>query len=96
MGAARLERTRAPRRRYRKARDTIRKTVTALAMVFDHAGITPNPARDKIRVKLPREETVEPAPPSADHVEAACRHLTQKVYRLAALCSTRPAAGSAS
>ena len=32
-----------------KARATIRKTVTVPSMVFDHAGITPNPARDRIR-----------------------------------------------
>src|SRR5262249_21391916 len=38
------------------ARESIRKTLTALAMVFDHAGITPNPARDRLVVKLPREE----------------------------------------
>ena len=30
-----------------KARESIRKTVTALAMVFDHAGVRPNPARDR-------------------------------------------------
>ena len=28
-----------------KSRETIRKTVTVLAMVLDHAGVTPNPAR---------------------------------------------------
>jgi integrase len=53
-----------------KARETIRKTVTALAMVFDHAAIAPNPARDRVIVKLPREETEEPNPPTAQHVEA--------------------------
>ena len=36
-----------------KARESIRKTLTALAMVFDHAGINPNPARDRSIVKLP-------------------------------------------
>ena len=34
-----------------KARESIRKTVTALAMVFDHAGIAPNPARDRTIVR---------------------------------------------
>jgi hypothetical protein len=34
----------------------IRKIVQATAMVFDHANVTPNPARDKTIVKLPREE----------------------------------------
>jgi hypothetical protein len=33
-----------------KARESIRKTITALAMVFDHAGIAPNPARDLTHV----------------------------------------------
>jgi hypothetical protein len=31
-----------------KARETIRKTVTVLSMVFDHAEIVPNPARDRL------------------------------------------------
>jgi integrase len=53
-----------------KARETIRKTVTVLAMVFDHVGVTPNPARDRVRVRLPREERVEIQPPTAEHVEA--------------------------
>jgi integrase len=53
-----------------KSRETIRKTVTVLAMVFDFAGVTPNPARDRVRVRLPREERPEIQPPSADHVEA--------------------------
>src|SRR4051812_556804 len=50
-----------------KARESIRKTKTALAMVFDYAGITPNPARDGV-VKLPREEPEEPNPPTADQL----------------------------
>jgi integrase len=54
-----------------KARESIRKTVTALAMVLDFAGVTPNPARDRVQVKLPLAEPTEPEPPSADHVEAA-------------------------
>jgi integrase len=52
-----------------KARESIRKSVTALAMVLDFAGIHPNPARDRIQVRLPLEEPNEPEPPSADHVE---------------------------
>jgi integrase len=58
-----------------KARESIRKTLTALAMVIDHAGIEPNPARDRVAVKLPREEPQEPNPPSAEHVEAVYRLL---------------------
>lgn len=64
-----------------KARETIRKTVTALSMVFDHAGVTPNPARDRVRVKLPREQRPEITPPSAQHVEAVHRLLASD-YRL--------------
>ena len=53
-----------------KARESIRKSLTALAMVLDFAGVDPNPARDRIVVKLPREEPVEPNPPTADHSPA--------------------------
>jgi integrase len=56
-----------------KARESIRKSVTALAMVLDHAGINPNPARDRVNVRLPREEPEEPNPPTAAHVEAVYR-----------------------
>jgi site-specific recombinase XerD len=52
-------------------RDTIRKSLTAVAMVLDFAGISPNPARDRVQVRLPLEEPDEVEPPSADHVEAA-------------------------
>jgi integrase len=65
-----------------QARETIRKSLTALAMTLDHAGVTPNPARDRIRVRLPREEPHEVEPPSADHVEAVARLLTPP-YRFA-------------
>jgi integrase len=58
-----------------KARESIRKTVTAAAMVFDHAGVQPNPARDRVAVKLPREEIVEPSPPTAEALEAVYRLL---------------------
>jgi integrase len=60
-------------------RESIRKSVTALAMVLDAAGAplcgrdsrgaAVNAARDRVVVKLPREEPVELSPPSADHVE---------------------------
>jgi integrase len=66
------------------ARESIRKSVTALAMVLDFAGITPNPARDRVQVRLPRQEPDQPEPPSADHVEAAGRLLTAP-YLLALL-----------
>jgi hypothetical protein len=67
-----------------KARESIRKTVTALAMVFDHAGISPNPARDRVTVKLPRDDSEEPNPPSAEHVAAVYRLIPRK-HRLALL-----------
>jgi integrase len=51
-------------------RETIAKSVNALAQSFDYAGLDPNPARDKRRVRLPREEREEMQPPTADHVEA--------------------------
>jgi integrase len=67
-----------------KARESIRKSVAALAMVLDFAGITPNPARDRVTVKLPREEPEEPNPPSAEQVETVYR-LVPSRHRLALL-----------
>jgi integrase len=61
-----------------KARESISKSVTALAMVLDFARVTPNPARDRVTVKLPREEPEEPNPPTAAHVEAVYRLLPSK------------------
>jgi integrase len=65
-------------------RQTIRKTVSVLAMVLDHARVNPNPARDKQTVKLPREERRQLQPPSADHVTDAVRLLPSR-YRLPTL-----------
>src|SRR5262249_12441884 len=65
-------------------KQTIRKTVSVGAMVFDHARIEPNPWRDKLTVKLPREEKPELQPPTAEHVEAVVRLLPSR-YRLPAL-----------
>ncbi|MEP6813904.1 MAG: site-specific integrase, partial [Actinomycetota bacterium] len=59
-----------------RARESIRKSVTALAMALDFAGVTPNPARDRVHVKLPLEEPEEPETPTAEHVEAAAWLLT--------------------
>jgi hypothetical protein len=67
-----------------KKRETIRKALTVLAMTLDHAGVTPNPARNKIAVKLPREARVEPSPPTAEHV-IAVYHLLPRRHRLALL-----------
>jgi integrase len=65
-------------------KQTIRKTVSVLAMVLDHGRIQPNPARDKLTVKLPREERRELRPPTCEHVEAVV-HILPRRYRLPAL-----------
>jgi integrase len=64
-----------------RKRETVRKTLLALAMILDHAGIFPNVARDKVTVRLPREEKTEIVPPDAAHVEAVHRLLPSR-YRL--------------
>jgi integrase len=65
------------------ARETIRKTLGAGAMALDHAGVEPNPARDR-SIKLPREEPEQINPPSAAEVEAVFRRIPTK-HRLALL-----------
>lgn len=65
------------------SRGTIRKTLQTLAMILDHAGVEPNAARDR-RIRLPREESEEINPPTAEHVEAVFRLLPSK-HRLALL-----------
>ena len=65
-------------------KQTIRKTVSVLAMVLDHARIEPNPARDRLKVKLPREERRQVQPPTADVIEAVLRLLPSR-YRLPVL-----------
>jgi integrase len=62
------------------ARESIRKTLSTLAMIFDFVEISPNPVRHA-SVKLPREDRAEPTPPTADHVEAVFRLLPAR-YRL--------------
>jgi integrase len=63
------------------ARESIRKTLTTLAQVFDFAAVTPNPARDRRAVRLPREDRREVCPPTSEHVEAVHR-LLPVAYRL--------------
>jgi integrase len=65
-------------------KQTIRKTVSVLAMVLDHARVQPNPARDRLTVKLPREDRRHVQPPTAEHVEAVVVLLPTR-YRLPAL-----------
>jgi integrase len=62
-------------------RESIRKVVNSVAMVLDFARISPNPARDKLTIRLPREEPEELIPPSAEHV-AAVYHLLPSRHRL--------------
>ena len=62
-------------------RETISKSITALAQVLDYAGCTPNPARDRVHVRLPRESRPEINPPTAEHVRAVCELLPTR-YRL--------------
>jgi integrase len=59
----------------------VRKIVQATAMLFDHAQVSPNPARDKTIVKLPHEEADEINPPGAEHV-VAVYHLLPSKHRL--------------
>jgi integrase len=63
-----------------KKRDTILKTLQTLAMVLEDAGFKreENPARDRVKVRLPREEKREIDPPTADHVEAVYHTLPTK------------------
>lgn len=67
-----------------RKRETIRKSVLALGMVLDYAGVQPNPARDRVQVRLPREERAEIAPPTAAQLEAVVSVLPSR-YRLPAL-----------
>jgi integrase len=67
-----------------RKRETIRKSLTALAQVLDFAGVKNNPARDRIHVRLPRQEREEPAPPIADQIEAVLGFMPRQ-YALAVL-----------
>jgi len=76
-------------------KQTIRKTVSVLAMVLDHGRVQPNPARDRLTVKLPREERCELRPPTAEHIRRSCVCcLSSIAFPPSSL--TRPACGSAS
>ncbi len=52
------------------APESIRKSITATAMVLDLAGITHDPAGDRVQVRLPRKEADAIEPPLAEHVAA--------------------------
>jgi integrase len=62
-------------------KQTVRKTLSVAAMVFDHERVSPNPARDRQTVRLPREERRHLQPPTAAHVLAVHRLLPSR-YRL--------------
>ncbi len=67
-----------------RKRETIRKSLTVLAQVLDYAGIKENPARNRVHVRLPREEREEPTPPTAEQIEAVLL-LVPRVYAFAVL-----------
>jgi integrase len=52
--------------------------------VCQPAGVKDNPARDRVHVRLPREEREEPTPPTPDHIEAALTLMPRR-YALAIL-----------
>jgi integrase len=64
-----------------KARKTVGKSLVVLAMILDHEGVAPNPARDRIKVRLPRQDKPEIVPPTAEHV-LAVHDLLPTGYRL--------------
>ena len=63
-------------RRGAQARDA-RPVPDASGSLLDHVGIEPNVARDP-RVKLPKQVTEEPNPPSDEHFEAIVEALCAK------------------
>jgi integrase len=67
-----------------RKRETIRKSLTVLAQVLEFAGVNDNPARNRIHVRLPREERHEPAPPVAAQIEAVLPFMP-RIYALAVL-----------
>jgi integrase len=67
-----------------RKRETIRKSLAALAQVLDFAGVKNNPARDRTRVRLPRELREEPTPPTATQIEAVLGLMPSR-YALALL-----------
>ena len=62
------------------ARNSLRHSLGALRGVLDHAGVEPNPARDR-GVRLPHEPGEEIDPPTAAHVERALSAVAPR-YRL--------------
>jgi integrase len=84
-------------RQRRPQPSSFRAYLTTLRLLLDHAGVEPNPARDK-RVKLPRVSVAEIEPPTGEQVEAIVanvrprwrlplRTLEQTGMRIGELCS---------
>src|SRR5215213_7286486 len=67
-----------------RKRETIRKSVSVLAQVLDFADVKDNPARNRVQVRLPREEREEPSPPAANQIEAVLPMMPRR-YALALL-----------
>ena len=61
----------------------MRKSLNVLQRALDHAGLEPNPARDR-RIRLPKQRRVQITPPPTEHVEAVVRALPAR-YRLPVL-----------
>jgi integrase len=57
---------------------SIGKIKGRLAEVLDHAGVDPNPARDR-RLKVPRDERAIPAPPPARHFATILAHTAERL-----------------
>jgi hypothetical protein len=58
---------------------SIKRYVATLRLVFDYAGVDPNPARDD-RVKLPTVITQEVNPPTADHFVAMLEAMPRRYW----------------
>ncbi len=67
-----------------RKRETIRKSLTVLAQVLDFAGVKDNPARDRVRVRLPREGAKSRRRPPPYQIEAVLG-LMPRLYALAVL-----------
>jgi integrase len=56
---------------------SLSRYLATLRLILDHAGVDPNPARDR-QVRLPRIETPVVEPPSAEQVEAMLAHIPRR------------------
>ena len=56
---------------------SLSRYMATLRLILDHAGIDPNPARDR-QVRLPKIETAVVEPPSAEQVETIVAHVPRR------------------